>query len=254
MTDKHFSPTAAQRKLALPASVRWTNARGTAMSASATPALLDRELYLASAIRVGNRYPRQRNYHGKYYFSQTGYHVWHESLLEAAVLTWLDMSKDIVAIASQPMEIVFADGLKHIPDYLAYHADHRQVVYDVKPPRYLTPKYQAQFAKTRALCEHVGWGYEVHTGFPEQVGVNLSWFSAFKHPGFFPGPDATERLLAALTAPLTLLNAARALKLERLANARSAIYHLVWVGVITVDLTQRIDDRTTVERNSDERA
>lgn len=254
MTEENITPTPAQRQLALPASVRWANAQGTTLSAPATPALLDRELYIASVIRVGNRYPRQRNYHGRYYFSQTGHHLWHESLLEASVLTWLDISQDIVAIASQPMEIVFADGLKHVPDYMAYHADHRQVVYDVKPPKFLTPKYREQFAKTRALCEHVGWGYEVHTGFPTQVGVNLRWFAAFKHPAFFPGPDATERLLAALTEPLTLINAARALKLERLPNARSAIYHLVWVGVLSIDLTQRIDDQTTIERNSHERA
>lgn len=249
MTDKQHHPTELTSS-ALPATVQWRTPDGTDKSAWATSALLDANIHFALPIRTGNRYPRQRNYHGKYYFSQTRRHVWHESLLEASVLTWLDMHCTIQAITSQPMTIMFADGLSHTPDFLALHDDHRQVVYDVKPVKFLTDKVLSQFAKTRELCESIGWGYEVHTGFTDQVRVNLDWFAAFKHPGYHPGPVATARLLAAMTGPMTVREAARTLGLGTLAEGRSAVYHLTWTQVLTVDLTHRISDTTPLERNA----
>lgn len=249
MKNKQPNPTPLDSS-ALPATVQWRAPDGTAKSQKADSSLLDANLQFARPIRTGNRYPRQRNYHGKYFFSQTLTHVWHESLLEASVLTWLDMRSSIEAITSQPMTIEFADGRVHTPDFFALHSDRRQVVYDVKPKKFLTDEVLNQFAKTRELCHSVGWGYEVHTGFTDQMLVNLNWFAAFKHPGYHPGTVATSKLLAAMSTPMTVRNAARAIDLGTLAAGRAAVYHLSWIQALTVDLTQPISDNTVLERNN----
>jgi hypothetical protein len=246
----NITDTTDYSSLALPAEVTWlTGVDGASHRAElASPLLLDRDLFLSAPIRTPHRYPRQKNIQGLYYFSSTGHHVWHESQLESMVMRWLDMRSDVVAISAQPMLIRFADGTAHTPDLLTMHADHRQVVYDVKPRKF-APKFEQQFAKTRAFCDHVGFGYEVHHELPRQVEVNLSWLSGFKHPGYHPGQEAAQRLHDALDAPLRLRAAATALGQSSRAHGRSALFHLVWTGAVTFDLTLAISDRTLIERN-----
>ncbi|WP_157157601.1 TnsA-like heteromeric transposase endonuclease subunit [Diaminobutyricimonas sp. LJ205] len=248
------SLTQAAEAAARSASLQWKSPVTGLRAKAASPALLLDELYLASPIRTGNRYPRQRNYHGHHYFAQTGALVEHESLLEATTLAWLDMHCDIVAIAAQPMKMTFADGSVHFPDFFALHGDYSQVVYDVKPKELITEKVQLQFAKTRALCARIGWEYEVHSELPNQVRVNLNWISAFKHHGYHPGAERTAQLTAALTEPLPLKAAAELLQQARLPDARAALYHLVWNRELRLDLTQRLSDRTLIERNTNAHA
>lgn len=237
--------------LALPATVTWSTGieRAQPRTELASPRLLDRELYDAAPVRSAHRYPRQRNVHGLYFFRRTGQHIWHESLLEATVLRWLDMRADIVAISAQPMRIDFADGTAHTPDMLALHSDHTQVLYDVKPLR-LLPKFREQFTKTQAFCKHVGFRYEIHHELPPQVAVNLSWIAGFKHPGYRPDPTVLDRLLAALDEPMPLVQAARCMFPRDPARGRSAVFHLVWSGVLALDLNHPISNRTCIERSS----
>lgn len=231
------------------ADVTWLTQSGKFATAPADTRLLDRDLHLSRPIREPHRYPRQRNYQGLYYFAQTSRHVWHESLLEATVLRWLDIHEEILAIASQPFKIEFADGTTHIPDYFALLDGHRQVVYDVKPTKYLDEKALLQFAKTRAVCNKVGWEYEVRTESTKQVQINLEWVAAFKHPGFHPGPTATQRLWERLTAPATVREAIEILQLASPAHGRSSIYHLVCARILRLDLSNPLSDLTLVERN-----
>jgi hypothetical protein len=219
----------------------------------ASPAILSEELYSAHPIRAGNRYPGQKNFHGYYFFSQTGRHVWHESLLEATTMRWLDLNEDIVGITSQPCRIDFSDGTFHIPDLLAVHADHRQVLYDVKPTKFL-PDARAQFAKTRALCEEIGWGYAVHSELPEQVRISLEWVSHFRHPLFHPGVVAAGQLLEQMTPETNVRVAAQLLGLPTLAEGRSAVYHLVAIRVLSVPLDVPLSDRTIVKRGTNAHA
>lgn len=229
--------------------IEWVDEAASVHRAPATPSLLERKLYLAQPIRSGNRYPRQRNYHGFYYFSQTGTHVSTESLLEARSLAWLDFTRDIVAIAAQPMLVTFTDNTRHFPDFIALHANHRQVVYDIKPSRFIGPDELAQFARTRALCDLVGWGYEVLTELPRIVERNLIWLSHFKFHQFHPGPAAASRLRLALSFPRPFDDAAAQLGLPTMADARSSLAHLIWTGEVRVDLNLCLSDKSIVQRS-----
>lgn len=232
-----------------PASVRWVTPAGREMKMLADSSVLDKELYTAEQFRFGHKYPRQKNVHGVYYFSQVSHHVWHESLLESSILTWLDHHTDVVAIAAQPVEIIFGDGSTHIPDFLTMRADNSQVLIDVKPTKYLGEKARLQFDKTLAVCTRIGWQYEVHTELPRQMQINLAWIGAFRHPSFHPGADAVARLLAAMTLPtMSLLDAARSLGLGALPRERAAIYHLIYSRDLTIDNSLPLSDATLIRK------
>lgn len=228
--------------------IEWLDIESVTQSAIASPSLLDKELYRALAFRKGNHYPRQKNYHGFYYFAQTGHHVWHESLVEASVLSFLDLHEEIVAISSQPMKIIFPNGKVHYPDFLALHADQRQVVYDVKPSSRMTEEVVAQFKLTAAVCAQVGWDYQVQSDLPKQVMINISWIGAFRHHGYNPGLAATTQLLSAMGAGFTLGDAVHAIGIPSLPQARSAVYHLIATRLLRIDLTQPLSDSTFVNR------
>jgi len=229
--------------------VRWKPTSQTTLEAPADRNLLSRHLYLAEPFRKPTSYPRQRNYYGLYFFSQTRSHVWHESLNEANMMMYLDHVESITAIAAQPMEMVFADGGRHVLDLMALHSNNRQVVYDIKPASKITSKVLEQFAKTQAVCAAVGWRYQVLAGLPEQVQANLTWLSNYKHPLFSPGNDATLRLLTSLTGGTRFDDAAQILSPDSLPHGRSALFHLLWLRVVHADLTGRIDSTTLIERS-----
>lgn len=230
------------------AAVTWNGDRSATKATPATPALLSKELYLKQRCRTGNRYRNQRNYHGQYYFSQTQSHVWYESLLESSMLMLLDWRENIAAIATQPMKLTFSDGKVHYPDFLALHADGRQVVYDVKPASRLSEKALTQFAQTRAVCEAVKWEYEVLTGLQEIEHKNLAFLSHFRHPGFQPGLEAVDRARRAFeSGPLSVLDAARALEPASIAKGRSGVYRLLWTRQLTCDMSATISDRALIE-------
>ncbi|SEB73534.1 hypothetical protein SAMN04489806_1641 [Paramicrobacterium humi] len=227
--------------------VSWLDAASTAHEELASANLLERELYLAQRIREGNRYPQQRNYHGFYFFSQTRRLVWHESLLEASMLRWLDHTADIVAVATQPMKLVFSNGASHFPDAIAMRATGEQLLIDVKASRYVKDAAVEQFARTSAVCERVGWEYLLFTGLPAATERNLKFLGLFKHPAFRPGAAATHVLISALrVSRMPFGEAARLLAPDALPQGRSHLLHLLWTREVSCDITQRLTDTTLI--------
>lgn len=211
-------------------------------------ALLDAELYRARSQRTGNRYPGQRNYHGFHWFSNSGDYVWTESLFERRALLWLDFTMDIVAIASQPMLMTFADGTRHFPDFVALHSDHRQVVYNVKPLKYVNDKVTTQFTNATELCQAIGWEHQVISAFDPVVLSNLEWLSNFRQHCFAPSADAREQLLETLTTPRPLHAAAASMTHTTWNATMPAMYHLAWTGEVQLDLTIPLSNNSLVEK------
>jgi hypothetical protein len=230
------------------ATIEWLDQVGIDRKAIADSRLLDRELFLAQRSRTGNRYPKQRNYHGLTWFAGTGKQVWHESLFERYALLTLDFRHDIVALAVQPMTMTFDDGSEHYPDFIALHSDHRQVVYDVKPASRVGAKAQRQFDATEALCRRIGWGYEVFSDPDRQVRLNVEWVANFRNPAFAPEPVARQQLLAAAERPLALHSAAQLMRDQGWNGGVASAYHLVWTGELTIDLTEPLSTKTLVRK------
>ena len=124
------------------------------------------------------------------------------------------------------------------------------MVYDIKPAAKITPKVLEQFAKTQAVCTAVGWGYQVLPGLPAQMQSNLTWLSCYRHPGFHPGEEATSRVLDSLSAPAPFDEVAAILRPDSMPQGRSSLFHLLWVRAVKVDMTQRFDATTLIERTT----
>jgi hypothetical protein len=231
--------------------IQWKTTSGQICEAPAARNLLGRHLYLADAIRMPKSFPRMRNYFGLYYFAQTQSHVWHESVNEANMMAFLDHTESIAAINSQPMQMTFGDGSWHVPDLLALHSNHRQVVYDIKLASAIGSKELAQFAKTQAVCDTVGWGYQVLPTLSAQHQENLTHLSYFKHPLFRPGHEAVHRLFAALKTPTTFDEAAGVLRPDALPQGRASLFHLLWLREVSTDLNSRIDSNTPIVSTPD---
>ncbi len=232
-------------EIATPGTATWLR-DGTNRSRPLTSSLLSEELYDAAPIRKGNAYPRQRNYHGYFWMSTTGRHVWHESLLERQCLMWLDHTADLRAVASQPAKFIAANGDVHYPDLLVLDARGIQTMYDVKPSSRINAKARAQFEWTRRVCVNVGWDYEVLTELPHQYGVNLNWLANFRHPGYRPDSEDVSDLLAQLEDGSTIDDAVRLLEAESTPTARSRVFHLLWNRTLQCDMNSRMSGTTPI--------
>jgi hypothetical protein len=234
--------------VALAASVTWEDAHEVEHQALADRNLLNQNIYLARRSRTGNRYQHQRAYQGVNWFSNTATHVWYESLLERSSLLWLDFTSDIVAIASQPMQMHFPDGTSHYPDFLALHSDQRQVVYNVKPLKFIDAKAKAQFANAAALCKLAGWSHQVISArTPVETG-NLDWLANFRQTRFAPTERAFTQLMDALVVPMAADAAALAMLYPGWTGALASIFHLAWNGNILFDLTAPISSTSIIRK------
>ena len=233
-----------------PGRVEWIDSNHGVLSAIANKQLLDKELYLALPARVGNRYPGQRNYHGLSWVSSTGQQVWTESLMERRALLWLDFTSEIVSVASQPMKMFFADGTHHFPDFICLHADQRQVVYNIKPNKFITDKVQRQFDNADRLCAQVGWTHAVVSSFDSSTIRNVEWLANYRAPINQPSEDVREMALSVLDEPLPVGTLASILAQRGAINPFPAIYHLAWSGELRLDLSTPLTNRTLARKAS----
>jgi hypothetical protein len=233
-----------------PATITWLSPDNKEHTELASPALLSRSIFVAPAIRIGNKYPRKRAYPGFNWFSKTNGFIWYESMFEREALLWLDLLTDVVAIASQPMRMDFADGSHHYPDFFALHSDHRQIVYDVKPASKLTQKALDQFKKTEDLCAEIGWSFQLITDQSDAARANINWLSNYRQTRFAPPAAARDGLITELTqGPLTVAEAAEILDLHSPDTGRPSVYHLIWQRDLTFDMQTVLTDSSSITRN-----
>lgn len=231
------------------ATIAWkpSKRRSQLRTARASRRLLDLEIYTADAVRKTVNYPKKPHYHGECTIASTGQAVFYESMLERRALHWLDITQELVSVSTQPMQITFDDGSVHFPDILALHADHRQVLYDVKPAKFV-PKFERQFANTRAMCERVGWGYELITGFSPAHEQNLELLAGHGGRLFRPSERMRQQILAAVDGPTRIADAARAVDPEHRNAAIPAIHHLICHRQLRADLDRAVLTTDTLIR------
>ena len=232
--------------------VSWIDSTGVVMNQRVGPSCAGAALHLAQRSRTANRYRFQRNYQGHYWCAGTGGHVWYESMTEYSSLMLLDHTKRLIAVASQPAALFFADGSTHYPDFFALHESGDRVMYDVRPAELIDDKAAVQFAKTADLCERIGWGYELLHGAGGIQRYNLEWITAYRHPWNRPDDVERVRLCAFLDQPRTLNDAARLLDFKCPARHINLIYHLMWTRELTYDENAPLGWSTRLRRNQNE--
>jgi hypothetical protein len=194
----------------------------------------------------------QRHYSGVFWSSTQRDHVIYESRLELAVLLCADFDSSVQRIVAQPFLLRAAVGgviRRHVPDYLLL-TDSGPVVVDVKPRSRLDrPEVAATLAWTREVVERRGWRFEVRCQPPPVLLANLRFLAGYRRDWLFDPVLLDELCAAELTG--VLLGEVPALLPERPPPlVRSALFHLVWSGHLTVELDRPLSalHRLTVGR------
>jgi hypothetical protein len=226
----------------------WLSPTGKTLSARADERATDLALWDAPVMRQGHKYPKQRNVQGHYWFSSANKHVWHESMTEYTALMWLEHHQDIVAIAAQPMCILFADGSRHYPDYMSLHRDGSQVLYDVRPATLIDDAAVIQFAKTDAVARRIGWSYEVHRGVGRIERDTLELLASARNSWHRPTPQLEAKFLGFLEGPRPLDELIQVATPSSPGAVIRAIYWLAWNRLIYWDETVPMSMKTLVRR------
>lgn len=162
---------------------------------------------LATPIREFFSWPGKRSYEGLYWSSTNRRHVDFESLLEREYLMTADIADDVIAIAAQPLALLWPRGTQgqrdHVPDFFVRLSSGDGRVVDIRS-RERVDKSGEQFAMTRRACDEIGWQYEVFTGLAPVVSHNLRWLAGYRHDRSAPSADTAESIRNCFATPLPL--------------------------------------------------
>lgn len=200
----------------------------------------------ATPIREFFSWPGKRNYEGLYWSSTNRRHVDFESLLEREYLLSADWGADIVAIAAQPLALLWPRDIRghhdHVPDFFVRLANGDGRVVDVRSPERVE-KNAEQFALTRKACDEIGWQYEVFTGLSSEHARNLRWLAGYRHDRNAPSADTAELIRDCFQRPLPLEDGLHRLTTATCLSAdvlTANVLHLIWRQILSTDLSRAL--------------
>lgn len=196
----------------------------------------------ALPIRQFFSWPGKRNYEGVWWSSSIRGHVEFESLLEREYLLAADADADVVAIAAQPLALLWPHGTpdqrNHVPDFFVRLASGDGRLVDVRAPDRVANNAK-QFAMTRSVCDEIGWQYEVFTGLPPTRSRNLRWLAGYRHDRHAPSPTTAREIRKCFATPMTLstgIDLASASTVLPPDIATAHVLHMLWRGQLAADL------------------
>ncbi|WP_238845646.1 TnsA-like heteromeric transposase endonuclease subunit [Nocardia terpenica] len=192
----------------------------------------------AIPVREFPSYAGQRSFQGDWWASTFGDFVGFESWLERDQVMVMDQAPDVVAFASQPFWLSWTgDGerrRRHVPDYFARLADGTGAVIDVRADDAIEPEDAEAFAATALACASVGWIYRRVGELEPVLAANLRWLAGYRHPRC-RNADYAGALMRLFMEPSPLLRTAERAG-DRIA-VLPVLFHLLWAGALTADLT-----------------
>lgn len=221
----------------------WEDRQGKIRREAIGPSLINAPLHTAQRARIKKPYKGQKHRNGRYWFSQIEHSVWHESMLERWALMFLDYAADVVAVSAQPCLLQFADGSYHYPDYFIVYGDGRKSILDVHFTGISRQSTLNKFRRTQDACQRIGWTFEMFRSVDPVVLRNVELLSMYRHPMYAPENEAGESLAHAVHGlPFGLAVEGSGKAAKALTTCR--IYHLLWTGDLTADLTKPFGDHT----------
>ena len=210
----------------------------------------------AGALAAGRPWRTFRWHHGQAHFSgwywaaTTGRHVVYESRLELARLLLADFDPSVAAIAAQPFYLtacVNGRERNHVPDFLLLGGDGVVSVVNVKPSaRLADPKVAEALGWAGAVFAERGWRHEIWTGASPVRLSNVRFLAAYRDPARLD-PAVVSAVAEQVAGPVRLCEIEQAWP-ERSGEARAAVLHLVWCGVVRADLSVLLSAETMLER------
>lgn len=209
----------------------YVDERGEMVTASITTASQVRYESLPTA-RAPASFKGQRSFPGSWWCATTQSHLVFRSWVGRDRLIALDFDPVVTSMAFRPLSLRWlVDGVEHryTPDYFIRRQDGTAELIDVRarPADGEIPPVAA------AAVERAGWARTCAGPLDAVLAANLRWLAGYRHPRC--GAAADVRLVrAAFTHARPLA--------EGLADigdplsARPAVFHLLWTGVLSIDL------------------
>lgn len=224
----------------------------TVRNSGVYPGLASEPIENATPIRDFAAWQGKRNYEGLWWSSTTGGHLRFESLLEREYLLTADFDPDVVAIAAQPLAILWRREVlhhrSHVPDYFVRLSAGDGRVVDVRH-RDRVAVSQQQFNLTRDLCGEIGWEYQVFMGAPPAAIGNLRWLAGYRHIRHAPSREVRDTVAGNFQQPLTLragIRRVRSCVTVEQDTLMSNIFHMLWCHELFVDLQRPLSMDTQV--------
>ncbi|BAP97319.1 TnsA-like heteromeric transposase endonuclease subunit [Mycobacteroides abscessus] len=202
------------------------------------------QLEHTTPIREFFSWPGKRNYEGLYWSSTNRRHVEFESLLEREYLLAADNASDIVAIAAQPLALLWPRDTRgnrdHVADFFVRLANGDGRLVDVRSAKG-AEKHAEQSALTRRVCDEIGWDYEVFTGLHPELAHNLRWLAGYRHDRSAPPTEVAESIEHCFAAPLPLqlgLDEASSRTGQSIELTTAHVLHLIWRRTLSTDMTR----------------
>ncbi|MGH3633299.1 MAG: TnsA-like heteromeric transposase endonuclease subunit [Mycobacterium sp.] len=197
----------------------------------------------AVPIRRFFAWPGKRNYEGFWWSSTVRGFVPFESLLEREYLMSADFDPHVVAVAAQPLALLWPRGTagqkNHVPDFFVRlnNGDGRLV--GVRHPDRVACA-AAQVNLTRQVCAEIGWQYEIFTGLEPVAEQNMRWLAGYRRDKCAPADDTVTAITRCFADPLPL-----GLGVYRLSRSTGAskdvvlanVLHLLWRRQLSANLS-----------------
>jgi hypothetical protein len=201
-------------------------------------------------VRGFPSYRGQRHFPGLYWSATTGGHVGFESWLERDHVMLLDFTPEVTGLLSQPFWLFWETDrgkqVSHAPDCFARFEDGRGLVVDCRPLDRIDARAATKFAATQTACASAGWGYRVVGEVDTVRMANVRWLAGYRHPRHGVAQGMAERLLGLFSVSSPLVGQA-ALAGDPIA-VLPVVFHLLWQGRLSADLSRPLTDTTLVSR------
>lgn len=164
-----------------------------------------------------------------------------ESGLEHDLVRMLDRDEQTAWLVSQPCRIDAGSGrrgdLKHTPDLLSMTPSGHVTLWDARHPHRMDERFRRAAEFTKVACADVGWDYRIFTGLPEVQRLNLIWLGGARRSR--PWHTVwTPQILDHVADPSTDATVAGVMSLDDgSGEAISTMWHLLWAGALTADLS-----------------
>jgi hypothetical protein len=195
-------------------------------------------------------YRGQRHFPGLYWSATTGRHVGFESWLERDHAILLDFDATVTGFASQPLWLSWRQAgrqRRHAPDFFARAVNGSGVVIDCRPVERRDELSVVAFAAAERACGLLGWVYRL-VGEIDRVRVgNLRWLAGYRHPRNGEPAALAAAVVSAFSVPSPLV--AQAATVGDPIMVLPVVFHLLWRGRLTTDLSLPLSDHTLVGRD-----
>jgi hypothetical protein len=201
----------------------------------------------AAPYRSFPSFKGQRNYSGLWWSATGGRHVGFESWLERDTAMMMDFDPSITSFSCQPFQLHWRDDegkrRRHVPDWFARMADGTGLVVDCRPPGRVGPRDEDAFESTAQVCREVGWVFRLVREIDAVQVANVRWLAGYRHPRHWH-PQVASRLAEVFDPADGLLQGAG--RVGDPIAVLPVLFHLLWTGVLTTDLSTVLSERSQV--------